>query len=281
MRRTSSPAALERGERAAQVVRERDDVVDDRRPVGVLAGLARRRRRRPRSRARRAARPRGRGLASWIAAGGAPAADARRSPIGAPGAKPRRAQSPARRPGARSADGHEDECDRAGVTPSLSADRARPPPHRREPAPPPAPEPDTPPSGARARLARVLARAAVSSWPSPAWSGGRSQTGAARACPRPRASGWRWSGRSRSTASRRSCAASAGSGCSSTRAARPRASTPMRSTCVGYMGNNVLPARAGDAIRVGADGAARRHARCARSSARCWPSGCSTSPCSS
>ena len=75
---------------------------------------------------------------------------------------------------------------------------------------------------------------------------------------------------------RRALAAAA----ASTRAPRRARATRYALNVVGYMGNNVLPARAGDAIRVvlmapRADTSKRTRRRHAA-----WPSGCSTSPCS-
>ena len=61
--------------------------------------------------------------------------------------------------------------------------------------------------------------------------------------------------------------------------ARPARPDTYALTCVGYMGNNLLPARAGRRDPRRPDGAARGDLQAARWSARCWRSGCSTSPC--
>ena len=84
---------------------------------------------------------------------------------------------------------------------------------------------------------------------SPASSGGRS--GRSRRRCRTRLRGGRRSrAPSRSTASRPACAASAGRRSCATTARIPKRADSYALTAVGYMGNNVLPARAGDAFRV-------------------------------
>ena len=83
------PGRLERGERARQVVRERDDVVDDGRAVRMLAGHRGPGRRRRRSRARPGRSTR-QALDAELELRGA-RHSIRTSPTGAPGAKPSRA----------------------------------------------------------------------------------------------------------------------------------------------------------------------------------------------
>ena len=62
--------------------------------------------------------------------------------------------------------------------------------------------------------------------------------------------------------------------------AQPHRADTYALTVVGYAGNNILPARAGDAIRVVLM-APRAQTSNRTVSARWWPSGCSTSPCCS
>ena len=74
--------------------------------------------------------------------------------------------------------------------------------------------------------------------------------GAAASCRRAAPSWRRWSARSRSTRSPPSCASERWQRLLVDEGATPERVDTYALTCVGYMGNNVLPARAGDAIRM-------------------------------
>ena len=147
-------------------------------------------------------------------------------------------------------------------------------------SPPPAVSPAAAPrAGAAARACRGSA-SSCRCWRSPASSGGRPSRSAAAPVHRARARGAGRGDRAlraRHGRARRALAAAArGRG-----RPRPTREDTYALTCIGYMGNNILPARAGDAIRVVLMAPRAEHVRSAPWSARWWPSGCSTSPCSS
>ena len=263
--RAAAPAhvAAGGGERAGgpvAVVGEGDDVVDRERAVRCAAAVAARRRRRRTQRQPVGVAP-PRAPVELSATIPSPAARPAEPHARAARARSRPSASgakPSARPGGGIVGDHElaggghraaESATLARPTPTPTAGRAITPAARAEPG-----EEATSPLRAP-RAARAVPRlAARSASPSPssrsaASSGGRSAR-SRRSSPTRPASGPRSPAPSRSTRSRRSSAASAG-----TSLLRAEGGTPSRADAqglnvVGYAANNVLPARAGDAVRV-------------------------------